>query len=52
MEFNNYYGMPTGSRGILRDGYFYLVNDRGVTVLDLSVPYGEEGHIVKDIKAR
>ncbi len=53
IEFNNYFGiMSTGSRGILRDGYFYLVNDRGVVVTDLSVPYGEEGHIVKTINAK
>ena len=51
IEFNNYYGI-SGSRGILRDGYFYVVNDRGITVVDLSVPYGEEGHIVKTINAK
>ena len=51
IEFNNYYGI-SGSRGILRDGYFYVVNDRGITVVDLSVPYGEEGHIVKVAEAK
>lgn len=41
------------SRGILRDGYLYVVSDHVVmTVVDLSVPYGEEGHIVKTINAK
>ena len=42
-----------GSRGILRDGYLYVVSDHVVmTVVDLSVPYGEEGHVVKTINAK
>jgi uncharacterized secreted protein with C-terminal beta-propeller domain len=51
IEFEYYYGISEGSRGILRDGYFYLVNDKVVVVIDLSVPYGEEGHVVAAIKA-
>ena len=51
IEFKYYYGISEGSRGILRDGYFYIVNDKVVVVIDLSVPYGEEGHVVAAINA-
>jgi uncharacterized secreted protein with C-terminal beta-propeller domain len=34
-------------RGILRGYYLYVVDDGGIVVVDLSVPYGAEGHEVK-----
>ena len=34
-------------RGILRGDYLYVVDNGGIVVVDLSVPYGEEGHIAK-----
>ena len=34
-------------RGILRGDYLYVVDDGGIVIVDLSVPYGEEGHIAK-----
>ena len=34
-------------RGILRGDCLYVVDDGGIVVVDLSVPYGEEDHVVK-----
>lgn len=45
------YSATEGIRGIIRDGYLYVVTNNGVIVADLSVPYGEDGHIVAQVRA-
>ena len=34
-------------RGILRGDYLYIVDNGGIVIVDISIPYGEEGHVVK-----
>ena len=34
-------------RGILRGDYLYVVDDGGIVIVDLSIPYEEEGHVVR-----
>ena len=40
-----YYGGTV--RGILRGDYLYVVDDGGIVIVDLSIPYEQEGHVVK-----
>lgn len=43
----DYVSYNDNARGILRRDYLYVVDRGGIVVVDLSVPYGEEGHVIK-----
>ena len=43
----DYVSYNGNARGILRGDYLYVVDRGGIVVVDLSVPYGEEGHVIK-----